>query len=324
MSTDTRWTTAQIPDLTGRTAVVTGANSGLGYETTAALARRGAHVVMACRDRGRGEHALAAIDRTVSDASLSLATLDLADLGSVRGFAESFVADHDELHLLCNNAGVMAPPRRETADGFELQFGVNHLGHFALTGLLLDRLRMADGETRVVTTSSGAHRMGRLDFDDLQSERSYSRWRAYGQSKLANLLFTYELQRRLDRAARNDPALAGEVKSVAAHPGWAATNLQTAGPAMEGSSLRERVASLANRLLAQSAAKGALPLLYAATDENVDGGDYIGPGGRFEMRGHPVHVASSERSHDHATARRLWDVSEELTDVVYDLPAGTA
>ncbi|WP_254536984.1 oxidoreductase [Halomarina litorea] len=318
-----RWTAVRMPDMTDRTVVVTGANSGLGFEATKELARAGAHVVMACRNPERAEDARERAERAVRDASLDVRELDLADLSSVRAFAEGFAAEYDALHVLMNNAGVMAPPRRETADGFELQFGVNHLGHFALTGLLLDRLRMADGETRVVTTSSGAHKMGGIDFEDLQSERSYSRWRAYGQSKLANLLFTYELQRRLDRAVREDPALAGEMKAVAAHPGWAATELQTSGPTMgEGeSSLRGRAMEVANRLVAQSARMGTLPLLYAATAENVDGSDYIGPGGPFEMRGYPVHVASNERSHDHATARRLWAVSEELTGVTYDLPS---
>jgi NAD(P)-dependent dehydrogenase (short-subunit alcohol dehydrogenase family) len=307
-----------MPDLSGRRAVVTGANSGLGFEATKELARAGAHVVMACRDTDRAEDARTRVERAVRDPSLDVRELDLGELASVRAFAESFADDYDALHLLLNNAGVMAPPRRETADGFELQFGVNHLGHFALTGLLLDRLRAADGERRVVTTSSGAHRMGEIDFDDLQSERSYGRWRAYGQSKLANLLFAYELQRRLEQGE-----LRG-IKSVAAHPGWASTNLQTSGPTMGSSSgassVRERFMELGNQLFAQSARMGTLPLLYAATAENVDGGDYIGPGGPMEMRGYPTHVESSERSHDHETARRLWDVSEELTGVSYDLP----
>ncbi len=320
--TDGRWTAVRMPDLRGRTAVVTGANSGLGFEATKELARAGAHVVMACRRMARAEDARERVERAVRDPSLAVRELDLADLESVRSFAEGFADDHDELHVLLNNAGVMAPPRRETEDGFELQFGVNHLGHFALTGRLLDSLQAADGEARVVTTSSGAHRMGRIDFDDLQSERSYGRWKAYGQSKLANLLFTYELQRRLERAAREEPSLAGEVKAVAAHPGWAATELQTSGPTMGTSgSLRRRFMEAGNKLLAQSARMGALPLLYAAAGENVDGGDYIGPGGPLEMRGYPEHVASSERSHDHRTARRLWAVSEELTGVTYDLPA---
>lgn len=305
-----------MPDLSGKTVVVTGANSGLGYEATKALAARNARVVMACRNLERVERARRLIERAVDDASLSVAELDLGDLESIRRFAERFREDHPSLDVLCNNAGVMAIPRRETADGFETQFGVNHLGHFALTGLLLPSLVEADGETRVVTQSSGLHRRGEIDFADLHGERSYGKWDAYARSKLANLLFAYELDRRLSTEGVG-------VESVACHPGWAATDLQTTGPAMAGAKLRERITGVASRLFAQSAAMGALPMLYAATAENVDGGDYIGPGGPFEMRGYPVHVASSERSYDHATARRLWTVSEELTGVVFDLPRPT-
>jgi NAD(P)-dependent dehydrogenase (short-subunit alcohol dehydrogenase family) len=250
-----------------------------------------------------------------------VAELDLADLDSVREFAEGFESAYDGLDVLVNNAGVMAIPRRETADGFETQFGVNHLGHFALTGLLLDSLRAGatEGERdrRIVTVSSGAHQIGKIDFSDLQSERSYDKWRAYGQSKLANLLFAYELDRRL----RADGS---RVKSVAAHPGWAATELQSTGPEMAGSKLRGRLMAAGNELFAQSAEMGARPALYAATSPDATGGDYIGPGGFAEMRGAPVHVASNERSHDRKTARRLWDESEELTGVEFDLPEPTA
>jgi hypothetical protein len=236
--------------------------------------------------------------------------LDLADLQSVRRFAEEFLARHNKLHVLCNNAGVMALPYRKTTDGFEMQIGTNHLGHFALTGHLLRRLLDTPG-ARVVTVSSGAHRVGRIRFDDLNWEKGYRKWLAYGQSKLANLLFAYELQRRLDAAG-------AQLISVACHPGYAATNLQLAGPRMEGSSLMEFLSQLSNRLVAQSAAMGALPTLYAATAPDVRGGDYIGPDGLFENWGYPKKVRSNRQSHDHEAARRLWEISERLTGVRYD------
>ena len=311
------WTPARIGDLDGTTMIVTGANSGLGYEATRVLAGKGAHVVMACRSTERGERAKTRIERRIRGASLSVAELDLADLDSVRTFADEFEAEYDALSVFVNNAGVMAIPRRETMDGYETQFGVNHLGHFALSGLLLDSLRAANGESRVVSVSSGAHQIGKIDFSDLQSERSYDKWRAYGQSKLANLLFAYELDRHL----RADGS---GVKSVAAHPGWAATDLQSTGPEMSGSKIRGELMTAANRVFAQSAAMGARPVLYAATSPDAKGGDYIGPGGLAEMRGAPVHVASNERSHDCETANRLWNVSEELTGVEFDLPEPAA
>ncbi|HXW85454.1 MAG TPA: oxidoreductase, partial [Candidatus Binataceae bacterium] len=227
----------------------------------------------------------------------------------VRSFADTFRAQHQTLDILCNNAGVMALPHLKTRDGFEMQFGTNHLGHFALTGLLLEPL-LAAKEARVVNVSSGAHRIGRINFDDLQLERGYGRWRAYGQSKLANLLFTFELQRRCD-AAR------AKLMSVACHPGWAATELQAAGPRMEGSSLKETLFAIANRLFAQSAAMGALPTLYAAAAPEMAGGDYIGPDGFQETWGHPIKVPCSAAAHDTATAGRLWEVSERLTKVDY-------
>jgi len=298
-----KWTSEQIPDQTGRTAVVTGANSGLGLVVARELARAGADAVLACRDTGKGEEAAGSIRDETPGASVAVEALDLASLDSVRAFADRFRSAHDGLDLLINNAGVMAPPRRETADGFELQIGTNHLGHFALTGLLLGSLE-GHGDARVVTVSSTAHKIGRIHFDDLQSERRYRRWRAYSQSKLANVLFALELERRL-RAAGST------VKSVAAHPGYAATNLQSASPP----ALDRAVMAVTNRLLAQSAAMGALPLLYAATRPNLDGGLFVGPDGFEEQRGHPKVVRPVRAGRDEATAERLWSVSEELTGV---------
>jgi NAD(P)-dependent dehydrogenase (short-subunit alcohol dehydrogenase family) len=305
-----------MPEMDDETVVVTGANSGLGYEATRAFARKGAHVVMACRSEDRGEEAKRRIRRGDSGGprgSLDVAELDLADLDSVRSFADEFREAHDELNVLCNNAGVMAIPRRETKDGFEMQFGVNHLGHFALTGHLLDRLRETPGESRVVTQSSGVHERGEVDFGDLQHKWSYDKWEAYAQSKLANLLFAYELDRRLGDAGVDD------VVSVACHPGYADTNLQRRGPEMAGSTARLWAMKAANALLAQSQEMGALPMLFAATAAGIDGGEYVGPGGFMNMRGMPAVQRSSERSYDRARAERLWEVSEDLTGVVYDL-----
>jgi len=304
--------TKSMPDLAGRTIVVTGANSGLGYEATKVFAEKNAEVVMACRDADRAGDAAERISREVPGASLDVLELDLADLDSVRAFAETFAEEYDDLHVLCNNAGVMAIPRRETANGFETQFGVNHLGHFALTGLLLDTLAETEGETRVVTQSSRAHESGEIDFDDLQHERSYGKWEAYGQSKLANLLFAYELDRRLS-------AIDHDVKSVACHPGYAATELQGRGPEMEGSVARKWLMEGANRLVAQSAAMGALPMLYAATASTIEGGEYIGPDGLAGARGYPTKAQSNSRSRERDAAEHLWSVSEELTSVQFGL-----
>ena len=303
----TKWTAEQIPDQSGRTAVVTGANSGLGLSTARELARAGAHVVLACRNLEKGE---AALQEVGSGAELE--QLDLASLESVKAFAERFLASHDGLDLLINNAGLMAPPRGVTADGFELQFGTNVLGHFALTGRLLRALEGRE-DGRVVTLSSGAHKIGRINFDDLQSERRYSRWRAYGQSKLGDLMLALELDRRL-RAAGST------VRSIGAHPGYAATNLQsTAPPALD-----RAVMAVSNRLLAQSGDMGALPTLYAATYPGLEGGTYIGPDGFMEQRGHPEPVTPSKAARNEENARRLWDVCEELTGVHYEFPARTS
>ncbi|MEN3361397.1 MAG: hypothetical protein V7637_5379, partial [Mycobacteriales bacterium] len=281
--------------------------------TTLELARRGAHVVLACRDAGRGAEALRRLIEAVPDASAELGLLDLADLASVRRFAEAH-ADRGP-DLLINNAGVMATPLRRTADGFELQFGTNHLGHFALTGLLLPGLLTRPGG-RVVTVSSGMHKIGRIDFSNLNAERSYHRWRAYAQAKLANLLFTLELQRRFEAAD-------ADLLAVAAHPGFAATNLQFAGPLLGGRGRLAPLVRLGNRVLAQPDAAGALSTLFAATDPGVRGGDYIGPDGPLEQRGHPKRVGRSRRARDTNTARRLWSVSQELTAVRYDALTAT-
>jgi NAD(P)-dependent dehydrogenase (short-subunit alcohol dehydrogenase family) len=303
-----KWTTEQIPDQTGRTALVTGANSGLGLVCARELARAGASVVLACRSAERGAAAVQEILRAVPGAQLELASLDLSSLASVAAFAEQFRSTHDGCDLLLNNAGVMAPPRRVTADGFELQFGTNLLGHFALTGRLLGTLE-GRADARVVTLSSIAHRTGRIDFEDLQSERRYSRWRAYGQSKLADLLFALELDRRL-RAAGST------VKSLAAHPGYAATHLQSAAVP----TLDRLVMVVTNALLAQSADRGALPTLYAATEPGLEGGLYAGPDGPGEFRGSPRLVSPNRAARDESVAARLWAVSEELTGVRFELP----
>ena len=305
-----RWTADDMPNLTGRRAIVTGANSGLGYCTAQALAAHGAAVTMAVRDEAKGRAAAAAITSAGASGPIEVRRLDLADLASVRAFAGAWSQDNPEgLDLLINNAGIMAIPRRTTADGFEMQFGTNHLGHFALTGLLWPAL-VAQPHSRVVNVASQAHRMGRMRFDDLMGEQKYSAWGAYGQSKLANLLFTKELARRI---AQDDLA----ILALAAHPGYASTNLQNAGPQMRGRSMESRVISLGNKVLAQSAEMGALPTLFAASVPGLQGGDYIGPGGFMEQRGYPKVVGRSDAAKDDAAADRLWQISEDLTGVRY-------
>jgi NAD(P)-dependent dehydrogenase (short-subunit alcohol dehydrogenase family) len=303
-----RWTAADIADQGGRVAVVTGANSGLGYITARELARHGARVVLACRSEVRGHEALARLIAEVPAADAELRALDMASLASIRAFADAVQASYPALDLLINNAGVMAIPRQETADGFELQIGTNHLGHFALTGLLLPLLINQPG-SRVVTVSSNAHKPGKLDFDDLMHEHSYRRWKVYSDSKLANLLFAYELQRRLSEV---NAALI----SVAAHPGTAATNLVK--PGSEGNWLKQNVMTLGVRIIGQSEAQGALPQLYAATAPDVRGGEYYGPNGIAENRGYPKRVDSTSASKETAAATRLWKASEDLTGVRYD------
>ena len=296
-----------MPDQRGRTAIVTGANSGLGLIVARELARTGARVIVTSRDAEKGAKALAIIKAAHPAANVEVAPLDLANLASVRAFAQRILDHHDELDILVNNAGVMAAPHGRTVDGFELQFGTNHLGHFALTGLLLRAFKQRVG-TRVVTVASNNHKAGHMRLDDLQGEQRYSRWGAYAQSKLANLLFMYELDRRLK--ATGLPMI-----SVAAHPGYSATNLQLSGPP-----LQERLfLRLANRFIAQSAEIGALPILYAATYPNLPGGSYVGPDGPAEMRGYPTLVQPTNRAKDIEVANRLWQISEELTGVRYDL-----
>ena len=299
MTSNRKWTAADLPRLDGRTFVVTGANSGIGLTASRALGAAGAHVMLAVRDPERGRRAAATIP-----GSTDVQRLDLVDLASVRAFADAW---EGELDVLVNNAGVMATPEQRTADGFELQIGTNHLGHFALTNLLLPRI-----SDRVVTLASGAHRMGQIRFDDLNWQRGYNSWRAYGQSKLANLLFTLELQRRL---SETDTV----VRAVAAHPGWAATNLQS----HTGSRLQNGAMAIANRLIAQGDEMGALPTLYAAT-QDIPGGTYIGPDGFKEGCGHPTIVGRSSAASDGDAARRLWELSEQQTGVEFPLAGAAA
>lgn len=302
------WSPAYIPDLAGRSMIVTGANSGIGLEAAKALAARGAAVTLAVRDAGRGAHAAEQVRSVAPDAHVEVEVLDLADLASVAQFASQWKQAHPEgLDVLVNNAGVMAIPRRETADGFEMQLGTNHLGHFALTGQLVDALK-PDG--RVVTVSSGAHRFGSMNFADLQSSENYSKWRVYGQSKLANILFALELHRRAEAA---DVAL----RSIAVHPGYANTNLQSVGPQMSGNRLGVAAMAVVNRLLAQPAEAGAWPTLMGATDRDVPGGVFIGPTQWRGQRGAPGLETPSQAARDPQSARMLWQASEELTGVSF-------
>lgn len=300
-----KWTAADIPDQSGRTAIVTGANSGLGYDTAAALADKGAQVVLAVRNLDKGTEARDRIKAASPNAVVTLQELDLSSLDSVRRAADELRAAHPRIDLLINNAGVMYVPNRElTRDGFEMQFGTNHLGHFALTGLLLDHLLPVDG-SRIVTVSSVGHRiMARIRFEDPNFETGYNRVQAYGQSKLANLLFTYELQRRLK--LKGAPTIA-----AAAHPGFSDTELMRYLPGF--------IPDFMWKPVTQPADKGALPTLRAATDPAVQGGQYYGPDGIGEVKGHPKLVASSEQSHNEDIQRRLWSMSEELTGVTYPI-----
>jgi NAD(P)-dependent dehydrogenase (short-subunit alcohol dehydrogenase family) len=307
------WSEAAIPDLTGVTAVVTGAGSGIGREVGRGLAGKGAHVVLAVRSVQRGQAAAAAIRRACSGVWVEVMLLDLADLASVHRFADAVESQFGGLGLLVNNAGVASPALRRTVDGFELDFGTNHLSHFALTGLLLPMM-VSSPKARVITVTSMAHRRGRIEFGNLDGSKGYSPARAYAQSKLANVLFAYELQRRLSKAG------AGQL-SVACHPGWAATAM-TLGPAGEHPRLRDRLLHLLARRLAPSAAHGAQPVLFAATAPGVRGGDFIGPGGRFGVWGAPERVRPGDRARDQDLARRLWQVSEQMTGVRYTLPLG--
>jgi hypothetical protein len=327
----TSWTESDVPDCSAQTVVMTGANSGIGREATRALAARGATVVMAVRSTDRGRDAAESIRDEIAErgtstpGKLDVRECDLADLDSVASFAEGVRADYDAVDVLANNAGVMAIPYSETAQGFETQFGVNHVGHFALTEHLFPVLAASDGEARVVTQSSRAHEGGDIDFDRIRPrddpgaladpERGYEEWAAYGQSKLANVLFARELDQRLDDAGVED------VTSVVVHPGYAATNLQRRGPEQRGSTLWLWAMEAANAAFAQSAAKGALPLLYAAVADDVQGGAYYGPGGLMDMRGSPERQRPTDRALDDDLARRLWEASEEHTGVTYEFDA---
>jgi len=303
------WRAEDIPNLTGRVAVVTGANSGLGFEAARALARKGATVVLACRDFARGREAAAIIVAESPGAVVDLMRLDLASLASIRAFAVDLAGRQARIDILLCSAGVMATPRRTTEDGFELQFGTNHLGHFALTGLLLP-LVLAAPASRIVSVASVAEKFGTIHFDDLMGERRYGRWEAYCQSKLANVLFIYELQRRLTRAGARTIA-------AVAHPGFAATGLRNELRAKEPSWLQRNLAHLAEAV-SQSAEMGVLPQLYAATAPDIVGGAYYGPDGFLERAGHPKRTGSSPASRDETAARRLWEVSETFTGVSYD------
>ncbi len=299
------WTTADIPAQRARVAVVSGATGGIGLAVARELARAGATVVLAARDEVRGAAAVAAIRAAVPAADVAVARLDLASLAAVRAFAARFAGEHEGPDILVNCAGVMAVKHAVTQDGFEMQLGTNHLGHFALTGLLIGGM-LGRADARVVTVSSLNHRRGRIDFDDLQAQASYDPWKAYGQAKLANLLFAFELDRRL-RAAH------ASVASLGAHPGYSDTALQS----RIGNPVVRRFFTTLNRVLAQSADAGALPELYAATAPGVPGGTYIGPDGRGEVRGQPAVAFASGAARDPGLAARLWTVSEELTGVVY-------
>ncbi len=303
------WTTADMPDLSGKTAIVTGANSGLGFETSKALAGAGARVIMACRNQQKAQVALDAIRAENPSSDVQVMSLDLADQTSIHAFVKAINAQCEALHLLINNAGVMALPERRTSEGFEMQFGTNHLGHFTLTGLLFELLKTTS-DARVVTLSSLAHRFGKLRFNDLNWQHGYSKWPAYGQSKLANLMFALELDRRI-RAQNLD------LRSLAAHPGFASTNLQYAGPAMTGSKLKAQGMKIGNVLFSQSQADGALPTLYAATAENAQSGKYYGPDGFQEMWGEPAKAYINAPARNTENAKRLWHVSEELTGVKF-------
>ncbi|MFB6346569.1 MAG: oxidoreductase [bacterium] len=306
-----KWDYDNIEDQSGKVFVVTGANSGLGFAATKGLAAKNATVVMACRSQDRAEVAAGEIREEHPDADLDIILLDLASLDSVQTFAEQFHQKYDHLHGLLNNAGIMQPPYQKTEDGFELQIGVNHFGHFALTGRLLDPIKNTAG-ARVVVQSSFAHEMtDGINFDDINSEDNYSRTGAYAQSKLANLLFAFELDRRFE--THDIDAMA-----VGVHPGYTATNLQFSGPALDGWSILSFLYRFTNKLFAQSMKMGALPLLYATVEDDVNRRDYIGPGGFFEARGYPARVEASEKAYDKDEAKKLWTLSEELTGVSHD------
>lgn len=305
------WTLADLPDQSGRTVMITGGNSGIGFEAAKGLVNKGARVLLACRNQASAQDACNKLSAADAAGTAEFIHLDLASLKSVRACAEECGKRCNELDVLINNAGVMAIPRRETEDGFEMQFGTNHLGHFALTALVYPLLVDTPG-ARIVTVASLAHNFGFVNFQNLHGRLFYDPWLAYGQSKLANLLFAYELDRRLRAAER-------EVASVACHPGIASTNLGYAGPRMLGSAFGETLVQLYTSITAQSAAAGALPTLYAGFAQEAEGGDYIGPDGLGEMRGNPRKVSSSFLSRSQAVARQLWQVSEEAVGIRFEV-----
>ena len=305
----TKWDATQIPDLTGKVAIVTGANSGIGFEAARELARKGAQVWMAARNASKNQHAYDQILGEIPKAQVQLHKLDLSDLASVDSFVEQFNASQQPLDLLINNAGIMAHPYGQTVDGFETQLGTNHFGHFALTGLLLPTL-LAAPAARIVSVSSGMHTRGQINFENLNWENGgYEKWQAYSRSKLANLLFAFELQRRLQQAG-------SRAISVGAHPGFSATNLQSLP--VSGTPALERMMVKFSQLAAQSQEMGALPILFAATAAGLQGGEYIGPGGLGGMRGYPEPAQAASQAYDVAVAQELWRVSEALTHVHYD------
>ena len=311
MKRKTRWDIPSMPDQGGKTAVVTGANSGLGYQISKALAKKGARVIMACRDTNKGREALELILSEHPAQVPEVMKLDLADLTSVKSFASELRSRMDKLDLLINNAGLMAIPYNRTKDGFEMQFGVNHLGHFALTAALWPLIRQTSA-SRIITVSSAAHHIGKIRTWDIHWEQSYKRWGAYGMSKLSNLLFTKELSERITRSGI-------EVIAAAAHPGYASTELQAKGARMEGARWKARFFNMANGLFAQSAEMGALPVLYAATAEGVDQGSYFGPGGFLRMTGWPAPDTPNRRKLNNGMAKNLWEISEQLTGVTFTL-----
>ncbi|MFN2201066.1 MAG: oxidoreductase [Caldilineaceae bacterium] len=307
-----KWTKMDIPDLTGKVIVVTGANSGLGLECTKAFAEKGATVVMAVRNLQKGEAAAAEVHSVTPNASLEVMKLDNADLNCVRDFADAFQANYERLDILLNNAGLMAIPRQETVDGFEMQLGVNHLAHFALTGLLLD-LITSTPHARIHNVTSSANWGGHINFDDLMGEEEYSRWGAYGQSKLANVFFTFELQKRLSAAGYDTIA-------NTSHPGFVISNLQSNSVEQSGTKVEGVLYKIAGPFLAQDISMGVLPMLYAMTAEEAKGGALYGPR-RFRMRGYPAEQKANDEAYDADALRRFWEVSEELTGITYKFSA---
>jgi NAD(P)-dependent dehydrogenase (short-subunit alcohol dehydrogenase family) len=304
-----KWIYNDIPSQEGRVAIVTGANSGLGYYTAKGLAEKGCEVIMACRNTKKGEDAMKELLKKNPDYNLKVMQLDLADLESVQKFADAFKASHHQLDLLINNAGLMAIPLRRTAQDFEMQFGVNHLGHFALTGLLFDLLNDTKG-SRVVNVSSAAHKMGEIRFDDINWEKGYSKWKAYGMSKLANIHFTHELADKV--AARGI-----DIRVVAAHPGYSDSKLIEKGPEMNGHNLLVKAGRFVNSLVAQRTEMGALPQLYAATAPDAVHRGYYGPGGFGGMRGYPKRTYPQRKKVSTDVQERLWALSEKMTGVAF-------